>query len=218
MDDLMLRQAVLDELEFDPSIEAAHIGVAANKGVVTLTGRVSSFAEKIAAERAAMRVRGVKAVAQEILVRYPEDKKTADDEIAARALKLIAWHASIPPDAIKVKVQDGVVTLSGAVPWHYQRSEVEAAVRRLGGVVAVINTVGLRPTHAVRASEIETRIREALKRNAECEGNAIHVSVPNDHTVRLEGQVQAWSERSLAQRAAWSVPGITNVEDRIVVV
>src|SRR3954452_1425660 len=89
MDDRMLRQAVLDELEFDPRIEAAHIGVAANKGVVTLTGRVSSFAEKIAAERAAMRVRGVKAVAQDIMVRYPEDKKTADDEIAARALKLI---------------------------------------------------------------------------------------------------------------------------------
>src|SRR4051794_36316145 len=107
MDDATLRQSVLAELDFDPSINSAHIGVAAENGVVTLSGHVSTYAEKVAAERAALRVRGVRALAQEIEVRYPEDKKTSDDEIAQRALKVIAWHAFIPEGTVKVKVQGG---------------------------------------------------------------------------------------------------------------
>lgn len=215
MDDMLLQQAVMDELEFDPVIDTAHIGVIAEKGVVTLSGHVSTYAEKVAAERAALRVRGVRAIAQNIEVRYPEDKKTSDDEIAQRALKVLSWHAFIPDDAVKVKVQNGFVALSGTVNWQYQRSAAESAVRKLGGVVGVLNEIVLHPGSIVQRSEVEGRIKAAFKRNAELEGNAIHVSVPDGHTVRLEGRIHAWNERGLAEQAAWSIPGVTKVEDRL---
>ena len=117
MDDIVLQQLVIDELEFEPSIDAANIGVAVNSGVVTLTGHVGSYAEKIAAERAAQRVRGVRAIAQEIQVRYPSDKKTSDDEIAKRAADILAWDARVPDEVIQIKVQNGWVTLTGTVEW-----------------------------------------------------------------------------------------------------
>lgn len=217
MDDKALRQAVTSELNFEPSVDAAHIGVAAEKGVVTLTGHVSSYAEKVAAERAAQRVRGVRAIAQEIEVRYPEDKKTADDEIAQRALRVLAWHAAIPEDAVKVKVQDGWVTLTGTVDWQFQRAAAEAAIRKLTGVVGVTDQIGLRAASVAHASEVERKIKDALERNAELEANAIHVSVRNGDTVTLDGKVNAWNERWLAERAAWSVPGVRMVEDRLTV-
>ena len=121
MDAKQLRQNVLDELEFEPSVDAANIGVIANDGVVTLTGHVSSYAEKLAAERAVRHVKGVRAIAQEIEVRYPSDKKTADDEIAKRALSVLKWYATIPQNAVKVTVQRGWITLAGEVDWQYQR-------------------------------------------------------------------------------------------------
>ena len=134
MDDRQLQQEVLDELDFDPSIDAAHIGVAADNGVVTLTGHVFSYAEKLAVEQAARRVKGVRAVAQEIEVRYPSDKKTADDEIAKRALSIIKWDTMIPQQAVQVTVQKGLVTLAGQVNWQYQKKAAEDAVRKLSGV------------------------------------------------------------------------------------
>jgi osmotically-inducible protein OsmY len=218
MNDAELKRSIVAEFEFEPSINATHIGVAVENGVVTLTGRVSTFAEKVAAERVALRVRGVRALAQEIVVRYPEDKKTSDDEIAERALKVIGWHAGLPGDAIKVKVQHGLVTLSGTVAWQYERAAAEAAVRKFSGVVGVFNTITLRPALLANASEVEHRIRDALQRNAELEADDIHVAVTDGHTVRLEGKVHAWRERSMAEHAAWSVQGVTKVDDRIVVV
>src|SRR5579883_3242924 len=119
--DLQLRQDVLDELDFEPAVNAAHIGVAVADGVVTLSGHVGSYAEKLAAESAARRVKGVRAIAQEIEVRYPSDKKTADDEIAARILSLLRWNTVVPADSIQVRVQDGWVTLTGQVDWQFQR-------------------------------------------------------------------------------------------------
>ena len=134
MSDISLRQDILDELEFEPSVNAAHIGVAVEKGVATLTGHVSSYAEKVAAEHAAQRVKGVRGIAEEIEVRYPDAKKTADDEIAKRALSIIGWDTTIPDDRLMVKVQNGWITLSGEVAWNYQRSGAEDAVRKLSGV------------------------------------------------------------------------------------
>src|SRR6516162_5924921 len=139
--DLELRQDVLDELEFEPSVNAAHIGVTANHGVVTLTGFVTSYAEKTAAERAARRVKGVRAIAEEIEVRLPSDTKRADDEIAARAVDILKWQVGVPADRIGVKVEKGVVTLTGEVDWQFQKTEAEYAVHKLTGVTHVANQI-----------------------------------------------------------------------------
>lgn len=146
MDDRQLRQNVIDELEFEPSINAANIGVAVGDGVVTLTGHVTSFAEKVAAEHAAGRVKGVRAIAQEIEVRYPSDRKTADEEIAKRALSILKWDALVPHDSVKVTVQKGWVTLSGELVWHYQKKAAETSVRKLSGVTGVTNGIVIKPT------------------------------------------------------------------------
>jgi osmotically-inducible protein OsmY len=212
MTDRYLRQLVLDELDFEPSVDAVNIGVAVDKGVVTLSGHVASYAEKMAAEQAAQRVRGVRGIAEEIEVRYPHHKKTADDEIAQRALSIIGWDARIPSGSVQVVVQRGWVTLSGAVEWFYQKRAAEAAVRKLSGVVGVSNRIEVTPR--VQACDVKIKIVAALERNADIEANAIKVAVEGGR-VKLEGKVKAWYERNLAERAAWSVPGVRDVEDRL---
>lgn len=212
MTDKTLHQAILDEFEWDPSFNAAHIGVVVEDGIVTLTGHVESYAEKVAVERAAKRVAGVRGVAQEVEVRYPSDKKTADDQIAKRALDILSWNTTIPKDRILVSVQKGWVSLSGQVDWWYQRADAENAVRRLSGVMGVANAITVKPK--IQATDVKSRIEKALKRNAEVEANGIRVSVSGSK-VTLEGKVKAWYERDLAERTAWSAPGVTAVEDRI---
>jgi len=214
MSDIGLRQYVLDELAFEPSVNAAHIGVAVESGVVTLSGHVGSYAEKIATERVVQRLKGVRAIAQEIEVRYPESKKTADDEIAKRALHIISWDTTVPDDRVKIKVQNGWITLSGEVEWNYQRTAAEEAVRKLSGVVGVSNLVGVRPR--VDGSDVKIRIEEALRRDAEIEAEGVRVAV-SGATVTLEGTVASWRERSVAEQAAWAIPGVGVVEDRLVV-
>lgn len=212
MSDQSLRQDVIDELEFEPSLDAANIGVAVENGIVMLSGHVSSYAEKIAAESAAKRVKGVRAIAEEVEVRYPERKRHADDEIAARALDIIAWHTALPDDAIDVKVEKGRVTLSGEVRWHFQKMAAENAVKKLGGVAAVTNLLTIRPVASV--PDVKDRIEDALRRNAEVEASQIRVNVV-DNKVILEGGVRAWNERAVAERAAWSVPGVVAVENHL---
>ncbi len=212
MDDLELRQLVIDELDFEPSINAANIGVSVEKGVVTLTGHVASYVEKIAAERAAERVKGVKAIAQEIEVRYPDHQKRSDDEIAQRAVNILHWSVQVPEGSIHVKVEKGWVTLGGAVEWQYQRLAAESAVRKLSGISGVSNLIEIRPR--VAAADVHRKIMDSLKRNAEIEADSIRVTVDNDK-VTLEGKVKAWYERGLAERAAWSAPGVKVVEDRL---
>lgn len=211
-DELKLQQRVIDELEFEPAVNAAHIGVSVRGGVVTLTGHVESFAEKFAAERAARRVKGVTGVAQEIEVRLAEDKKTADDEIAQRAVKLLEWDVAVPSDAIAVKVEHGIVTLAGTVDWGFQRAEAEYDVRKLGGVKGVVNLIAIRPK--VRAEEVRSRLNAAFERNADLEAKHLTIDVI-DGKVVLAGEVASWAEREAAERAAWSVPGVTAVDDRI---
>jgi osmotically-inducible protein OsmY len=212
--DKILQRDVLAELEFEPSVNAAQIGVAAKDGVVTLTGHVTSFEQKIAAERAARRVRGVKAVAQEIEVRLPSDKKSGDDEIAERALKIIGWDLHLPASSIYVAVDHGLVTLHGTVDMQFQRAEAERQVRKLSGVVGVINE--LRVKRKPLPPDVRERLEAAMRRNAEIGTCNIGV-YDEDGKVTLTGTVDNWHQREVAEHIAWSVPGVTTVEDRIVV-
>ena len=214
MSDQTLQQAVLDELDWEPSINSAHIGVTANDGVVTLTGYVDSYTEKWAAEQAAGRVFGVKAVAEELEVRYPSSKKQNDDEIAKRALQVLAWDVDVPKDKVKIKVEKGWVTLSGEVDWYYQRSAAETDVRKLSGVTGVSNDIKIKPI--VQPSDVRAKIKAAFERNAQIEEDDISVAVDGGK-VTLSGNVDTWYDRNLAESTAWSAPGVTQVEDRLIV-
>ena len=214
MSDLTLRRDILDELEFQPHIDAAAIGVAVENGVVSLTGHVGTFAEKIAAERAVKSVKGVRAVAEEIEVHLPSDLDLDDATIAARCLDVIRWNVAIPEDRIQVKVQNGWVTLDGEVDWIYQKENAQKAVRKLAGVAGIYNMLTLKPQIIVH--DIKTRIEEALRRNAELDANHIRVTVEGK-TVKLEGRVHLWLERKAAERVAWAVPGVTHVENYILI-
>lgn len=214
MNNNSLRQDIIDELDFEPSIDAAHIGVTAENGVVTLTGHVSTYAQKHTVEDAVRRVKGVKGIAEEIEVRPVGSNRTADDEIAKRALNMISWNTAIPDGAVQVKVQKGWVTLSGNVEWQYQKLTAGDAMSGLEGVSGVGNEITVKP-HA-STFDVKKRIEDALKRHAVVEAEAIKVKVV-DGKVTLEGRVKDWSERSAAERAAWSAPGVSSVVDRITV-
>jgi osmotically-inducible protein OsmY len=214
MTDKTIRQDVMEELEFEPSVNADHIGVTVENGVVTLSGHVTSYAQKLAAEKATRRVRGVRAIAQEIEVRFPEDKKTDDDEIAQRALNILKWNAVVPQGAVRVKVQNGWVGLSGEVSWNYQRIAAESVIRRLSGVVGVVNSITVKPQ--VQAADVKRKIEQALQRNAQIEAAHIMVTASGGR-VTLDGKVHDWQEHQMVENAAWSAPGVTIVEDRLMV-
>ena len=213
MNDKQLRQDVIDELDFEPSIHSTDIGVAAESGAVTLTGHVPCYAQKLAAERAAWRVNGVRAVAQEIQVRFAGDKMHNDDEIAQRAIKILAWDTLLPRDSVRVQVEDGWVMLTGMLDWNYQRELAEEDVRKLGGVAGVTNDIALRQT--AQAIDVKQHITNALKRHAEVEASRVKVSVRDGGNVSLEGDVDNWDERQAVVRAAWSAAGVHGVDDRL---
>lgn len=212
MTDQALQQAVLDELDWEPRVEAGHIGVTAHNGVVTLTGTVESYAQKIAAERAASHVRGVEAVANDIEVRLPSEFKETDSTIAERAVHVLRWDSSIPRDSVKVVVDHGWITLNGAVDWAFQRVAAESDVHKIHGVVGVRNLITVRSRPATSA--IKDKIAAAIKRNAELDATSIMVTASGGK-VTLDGHVHSFFERQLAEQAAWSAPGVTEVEDRI---
>ena len=215
-DDQSLQALVMEELEWEPSFDAAHIGVAAKDGVVTLSGHVDTYAAKAAAERAASRVRGVKAIAEEIEVRLAEDHKHSDPEIAERAVRILGWDVEVPADRIQVKVEHGLVTLTGEVGYHFQKAAAEADVRRLGGVRGVINLVRVAPG-ALAAGDpaaVREKIETALRRNAEVEATHILIGVEGRRVV-LRGTVKTWWERQVAEAAARSAPGVVEVKDEI---
>lgn len=213
MTDKQLQQHILDELDFEPSVDAAAIGVAVENGIVTLSGHVSNYAQKIAAEHAVRRVRGVRAIAQEIQVRFPFDKKTADDEIAKRVADILRWDIMLPNDAVQPTVQGGWVTLKGQVEWQYQKEVAEADVRKVSGVVGVINQLTLKPR--VQVPDLKQKIENALKRSAETEAKDIRVTVDDGGKITLEGNVHTWHERQAVKTAVWSAPGVQSVEDRL---
>ncbi len=215
MDDATLKQSVVDELAWRPDIDSAHIGVTADDGVITLSGYVPSYAQKYEAEECVKRVSGVRGVAEELQVRYAADYSTKDDEIAKRSLNSLAWDAIVPKDSVKVTVENGVVTLSGQVRWQFERNAAEDAVRRLYGVVDVVNNIKLKVQP--QPTDIKSRIESALKRSAELDSNSIRVSV-SDGTVTLKGTVDTWAARDTAEDAAWSAPGVRTVLDQLSVV
>lgn len=215
MDDTNLKQSVIDELAWRPDIDSAHIGVTADKGVITLTGHVPSYAQKYEVEECVKGVNGVHGLAEELEVRYAGDYSTKDDEIAQRALNSLAWDAIIPKDCVKVAVQAGVVTLSGQVAWQFERKAAEDAVRTLYGVMDVVDNIKLKSQP--QPTDIKSRIENALKRNAELDSKSIRVAVA-DGTVTLEGTVDTWSARDTAEDAAWSAPGVRTVLDRLSVI
>ncbi|WP_087502235.1 BON domain-containing protein [Pseudomonas sp. SID14000] len=214
MNDLELRDLVLEELEFQPDINAASIGVTVQDGVVTLSGHVNSYAQKVSAERTVKAMKGVRGLAEEIEVRLNKLEGTADDTIANRALKIIAWSSDANVEGIKVTVHKGTVTLEGELDWQYQKEVIEQAVWRLSGVVSVHNRITLKAR--ANASDIKHHIEEALKRSAEIQAEGIRVTV-NGGVVRLEGKVHLLREREVVERAAWSVPGVSKVEDFLLI-
>ena len=215
MADFQLRQDVIDELEFDPSFSGEHIGVAVDKGVVSLSGHVNSYAEKLAVIAAARRVKGVHAIAENIEVHRPYEKHTSDDQIAKRANDILNWDVLVPPNAVDVLVHDGWLTLSGNVNWYFEKASAEDDVRKLTGVRGVTNMIAIKPR--VDPGNVKSKIDAALQRYAEVEASAINVSVQNGNKVVLKGAVDTWSERRAVEEAAWSVPGVAYVEDRLTI-
>jgi osmotically-inducible protein OsmY len=213
--DSELRRLVEEELAFEPSVDATHIGVTAHEGVVTLSGHVSSHAQKVAAERAVGRVRGVRAIAETLEVRLPTDKKRSDEEIAERAVRILQWDDLVPSSEVHVKVERGWVTLSGKVTYRYQQEAAVRDIRRLSGVVGVTNLIAVSPP-AVASASVRTQIESAFKRQAELEARNLMVNVDGSR-VTLTGKVESIHERSTAVQAAWSTPGVTAVDDRMMV-
>jgi len=212
--DRQLQQDVLDELQFEPSIDANDIGVAVENGVVTLSGYVASYPQKLAAEHAALRIKGVKGIAEEIQVRHHQGAGTADDEIAHRAIDMLKWSTLVPEGKVQVKVQHGRVTLTGALDWNYQRRGAEDVVRHVRGVTGVNNLIELRSR--VVAADVRKQIESALRRTAALEGRGIEVKVSGNEVV-LEGTVKSWHDREVAEQAAWASAGVTSVRDHLTV-
>lgn len=212
--DADLKRDVAAELAWDPAVNANAIGVAVRDGVVTLTGHIETFAEKRAVEKALRRVGGVRAIALELDVRLAPEHRRSDTDIARAAEMALQWNSQVPPDAVRVSVDKGWVTLMGVVEWEVQRQSAEKAIRPLTGVVAITNEIRI---HAkATPANVSDRIREALTRQAEREARRVDVQI-EDGTATLSGRVHSWQERDAAQGAAWSAPGVRVVVNNIVV-
>ena len=215
MTDRELQKHVQNALDWEPSVDAAEIGVSVDDGVVTLRGDVRSYADKSAAERVSLAVYGVKAVANDLKVRLPNGQHRTDTDIAQAVLSALKWNSIVPDEKIAVAVGNGWVTLKGEVDWEYQRAAAARAVRDLTGVTAVTNAVRVKPH--VNMMDVKTKIEAALKRSAEIDARRINVDV-TDGKVVLSGNVHSWFERSEARHAAWAAPGVREVEDHIAVI
>ncbi len=212
--DREIERDVREELKWSPDLDATDIAVSVNQGVVALSGFVKSYTDKYEAEVAAKRTAGVVGFANDIEVRLPNFDQRPDPEIARDAAAAIKSQLPISFDQVKVVVKDGWIRLEGNVEWQYQRSTAESAVRRIKGVKGVTNVIELKPR--VAPSEIKKKIQEAFRRNAELDANRITVEASGSEVI-LEGTVPSWAERAEAERAAWAAPGVTRVEDHIVV-
>jgi osmotically-inducible protein OsmY len=209
-----IQEDVLAELRWEPSLSNDDIAVSVRDGVVTLAGFTDSYADKWKAERVASRIRGVKAVANDITVRLPSSSQRPDPDLAHAAVDALRWNILVPQDRIKVRVENGWITLEGEVDWYYQKEEAERAVRKLTGVKGVTNLVAVARRPA--PSDVKQKIRSALERGAELDADRITVEVEGSRVV-LRGTVRAYTEKRDAERAARNAPGVTEVENLLVV-
>jgi len=212
-DDKRLRDDLRHELEWDPRVEAAHIGIAVEHGVVTLTGQVGSYPEKFAAEEAVRRVRGVRGIAQEIAVRLPEEAKASDEELAARVARALEWDEMVPRDRVSVTAEHGIVRLEGAVSRAFERDEAELDVRKIRGINGVVNRILVKPESGVPSAEA---IRRALERSSELDAGHVTVEVSGNDVI-LRGHVRRWRDREVAERIAWCAGRVRRVDNAIAV-
>ena len=210
--DAVLKQDVEEELAWRPDIDSDHIGITTNNGIVTLRGYVPTYVEKHAAEAAVKRVAGVRGVVESLQVYLAGSNPTEDEELAKRVINSLDWISLVPRQSMSGTVEGGWVSLSGEVSWQYQKSAAENAVRRLYGVVGVINNVTIK--HQSQPTDITQRIENALKRSAELDSKSIQVAVV-DGTVTLEGIVDSCTARDQAERAVWAAPGVIEVHDNL---
>ena len=210
--DAELLQDVQAELKWDPSVNAARIGIIVRDGIVTLTGTADAWAEKLAAERATQRIFGVNAVANEIEIGLPADAERSDADIAGAAVNAMQWHVFVPCDRVEVSASGGWITLRGVVDWQYQKTATEDAVRHLRGVKGVVNQITLKPS--VSPLDVKRMIVAALERNALLDADRISVEAQGGRIV-LRGNVPSWAEKNEADDAAWSAPGVTEVQNDI---
>ena len=215
MTDRELKRHVANALDWEPGLEAKDVGVSVEAGVITLLGNVPSYAEKMTAERTALRVYGVKAVANELAVHLPHDFVRTDTDIAQAAVSALNWNTVVPKDHVGVAVSNGWITLTGTLNWYYQKNAAVRTIRDLMGVKGVTDNIVVRPQ--VNTVDVRDKIEAAFKRSAEVDARRISV-VAEDGKVILCGNVRSWAERQEAERAAWAAPGITQVDDRISVV
>jgi osmotically-inducible protein OsmY len=215
MIDKDLKRHVENALDWEPSVDAKDIGVAVDQGVVTLRGTVRSYAEKVTAERVALHVYGVTAIANDLLVHVMSTYQRTDTEIAQAAVSALKWHTVVPDEHVTVTIKDGWITLAGSLDWQFQKDAADRAVRDLTGVKGVTNDIRVQPH--VKTTDVRAKIEAAFTRSAEIDARRVSVTA-QDGKVTLAGNVRSWAERQEAERAAWAAPGVSQVDDRIIVV
>ena len=210
--DAEIKEDVLDELAWQPNIDETEIGVIVENGIVTLSGVVNQYSKKIAAEKAVKSVEGVKAIAGDIEVKYGDDFKKTDKEIAKAVVEALEWNSSVPEENLTIKVEDGWVYLSGEVNWQYQRNAAKSAVENLLGVRKVINNISIK--QAVKPFDVKEKIKKAFERSAELDANNITV-LTDGYTVTLQGKVHSIKEKEDAESAAYRAPGVYSVKNEL---
>jgi osmotically-inducible protein OsmY len=208
--DSEIQNDVMDELKWEPFLQSSEIGVSVKSGVVTLSGTVNSYLKKSRAEKAAKRVAGVKAVAEDIEVKYTSDFIKNDTEIAEAVLNALKWHSAIQEEKIKVKVENGVVTLDGEVDWEFQRNSAVLQIENLIGVKRIINNIRIKTSLPLK--ELKQKISSAFHRSATLDSDKIRIET-NGSKVTLNGKVRSWAEKNDAENAVWAAPGVTKVEN-----
>ena len=214
--DREIQEHVLSALDFEPALDASRVGVSVTDGVVTLTGVVPTPLEKQRAERITSQVHGVRGLASDLLIEVDPNATRSDSALTHAALNALDWHPEVPAGSVKISVSDGYVTLTGDVEWQFQRADAEYAINHLAGVRGVHNALVIRPR--VRPHDVSIKIEDAFKRSAQIDAASVKVETPTIGEVILSGTVHTLGERAEAERAAWSVAGVTRLDDRIVVV